>query len=597
MPPLSRNPFVALCFFILSSLSAAEPADQELADLLERAEALWAQRNYAEARSLSEQSLLLIRPETPKSLRAEALLFHGRLAMISIGPADLPTRDFLESLSLFRELGDSAGIARAQLQLGVVNYDMENYAEAVDHLQQCLQYSAAGSFREGLSYYLLALCRSEMGQFDTALTLFDTAAAVFGPDQAFMLLQIETFRGKLRLNEGRPEAAKILLRNLIEEQAALIERENYSPAFAYLASAYLGSGEPGKALAYAHRARQLSQGIGVQQIYYREALEVLHQAFFTLGNGDSAYHYLQALSAIKDSVANKQIVQQVAKLSGQYQFDLQMDKARAQQELNDALTKARISRSETIRNFVGGGFLLAVLAAGIFLRQKTSLSKEKRRSDNLLLNILPREVADELKQSGRARARHYPQVTILFIDIVGFTQKAEVLDPEELVAEINLCFEAFDELVEKHGLEKIKTIGDAYLAAGGLPLNHPKSAANAVRAALDMQGFMLELEEKRRGTSKTGFRIRAGLHTGPVVAGVVGKKKFQYDLWGDTVNTASRMEQNCETGLVNISEATYRLVVPEPDLYFTPRGSLPVKGKGEMSMWYVSHAAGSAQAV
>ena len=157
----------------------------------------------------------------------------------------------------------------------------------------------------------------------------------------------------------------------------------------------------------------------------------------------------------------------------------------------------------------------------------------------------------------------------------------------ELVAEINSCFEAFDGVMGKYGIEKIKTIGDAYMAAGGLPISSEGSVKNTVMAALEIQAFIGKRKAERDTKGLPAFEMRVGIHTGPIVAGIVGVKKFQYDIWGDTVNTASRMESNGEAGKVNISQTTYELLKADPEFMFESRGKIEVKGKGELEMWFV----------
>lgn len=205
------------------------------------------------------------------------------------------------------------------------------------------------------------------------------------------------------------------------------------------------------------------------------------------------------------------------------------------------------------------------------------LQKEKQKSDALLLNILPEGVAEELKNKGFAEAKQYNNVTVLFTDMVNFTGISEQMSPKELVAEIHQNFTVFDGIMEKHGLEKIKTIGDAYLAVSGLPVEHPDHAIRVTRAALDIQHYMAQNGGK--------FQIRIGIHSGPLVAGIVGVKKYAFDIWGDTVNTAARMEQNSDAGKINISAATHGLI---KDIFtFEYRGKIKAKNKGEVDMWFV----------
>jgi class 3 adenylate cyclase len=228
------------------------------------------------------------------------------------------------------------------------------------------------------------------------------------------------------------------------------------------------------------------------------------------------------------------------------------------------------------------------------MRQKTeiegqhaALLAEKNKSDELLRNILPAEVAEELKQNGSSAARQYDEVSVLFTDFVDFTGVAEQMHPQELVQELNECFTVFDATIEKHGLEKIKTIGDAYMAVCGLPLRDKRHAQKTVQAALEITHF---IQTRREG--KPLFRIRVGIHSGPVVAGIIGVKKFAYDIWGDTVNTAARMEQHSEPGRINISGTTYALV--RDAFVCTPRGRVVAKHKGEVEMYFVETATAAA---
>lgn len=268
------------------------------------------------------------------------------------------------------------------------------------------------------------------------------------------------------------------------------------------------------------------------------------------------------------------------------------------QKLQLAEAELRQKESENLRNVLGliaGVVLLLALLiyirfvsqrrmANQLARTNAQIEAEKERSNRLLLNILPPAIAEELKTYNKVRARKYEQATVMFIDFTGFTKVAEKLSPETLVEELDYCFRGFDEIIEKYNIEKIKTIGDAYLCASGLS-DHNDNPADMIKAALAIQDFMLHTKAVRMDQGLPFFEARVGIHTGPVVAGVVGVKKFAYDIWGDTVNVAARMEETCEPGRVNVSEDTYGLA--KYDFEWEYRGRIAAKNKAAMDMYYV----------
>ncbi|MCB0635223.1 MAG: adenylate/guanylate cyclase domain-containing protein, partial [Lewinella sp.] len=229
-----------------------------------------------------------------------------------------------------------------------------------------------------------------------------------------------------------------------------------------------------------------------------------------------------------------------------------------------------------------------LLVTGFYLQSRRlnrRLKAEKERSEQLLLNILPKDVAEELKTTGQVEPRFYELGTVLFTDFVGFSAIAKTLSSDRLIKDLDECFQIFDQLAGDYGIEKIKTIGDAYMCIGGVPTPDKTSVRNVIRFALALQ---LELAEWNSGRSDRGlplFMARIGIHTGPVVAGVVGIKKFSYDVWGDTVNVAARMESQGSPGKVNVSAATYELV--QEDFRFTARGMVEIKNMAPMKMYFV----------
>jgi class 3 adenylate cyclase len=232
---------------------------------------------------------------------------------------------------------------------------------------------------------------------------------------------------------------------------------------------------------------------------------------------------------------------------------------------------------------------LCLVFKGDLTRTNKKLEAERQKSDDLLRNILPEETMQELKATGKTSARSYAQVTVLFADFKDFTIFSEELDAETLVQSIDEYFEAFDRIVARHDVEKIKTVGDAYICASGLPEANDDNACIIVSVGLEMLRAVHEIGERRRDLGLHAFEVRIGIHSGPLVAGVVGIKKFAYDIWGDTVNTAARMQQSGEPDRVNISGATYDLV--KADYKCTHRGKIDAKHKGAVDMYFVEKEA------
>ncbi|MCX6233218.1 MAG: adenylate/guanylate cyclase domain-containing protein [Bacteroidetes bacterium] len=239
--------------------------------------------------------------------------------------------------------------------------------------------------------------------------------------------------------------------------------------------------------------------------------------------------------------------------------------------------------------------LAALLNRFLFLRKiKNQLSEknhiislEQKKSEDLLLNILPEETARELKLYSKAKPRKYEKVTVMFTDFKDFSRITEKMDAEDLIREIDYFYKAFDNIIVKYGIEKIKTIGDAYMAVGGLPVPNGTHASDVIDAALEIRQLMQNHKEQRQQAGKSFFEIRIGIHSGPVVSGIVGHKKFAFDIWGDTVNVAYCMESTGAAGRVNISKATMEMV---NDMYdFTHRGKIPIKGDRKMDMYFVNY--------
>jgi len=235
-------------------------------------------------------------------------------------------------------------------------------------------------------------------------------------------------------------------------------------------------------------------------------------------------------------------------------------------------------------NVIGTASVAFTLLASFAHQRNAALAalrEEQAKAEALLLNILPRSIADRLKAAAHTIADDFAAASILFADVVNFTPLAERLPPAEMVGILDRLFSRFDVLVERHGLEKIKTIGDCYMAAAGVPDPRPDHARRAALLALEMRDVLATSAV----AGQPGLELRIGINSGPVVAGVIGTKRFLYDLWGDAVNTASRMESHGEPGEIQITRSTYELLKDE--FVCRPRGTIPVKGKGPMETWYL----------
>jgi adenylate cyclase len=301
----------------------------------------------------------------------------------------------------------------------------------------------------------------------------------------------------------------------------------------------------------------------------------LSLAYRLLGDYKRSLDYADSFQLMRDSTYSSDNRVKMAKLATKGEQDLK--------EKQIALNKLEIQKKKNERIYFGIGVgMLLTIVSGLFFSRKT-IQKEKNVSENLLLNILPAEVARELKQKGASDAKLFDDVTVLFTDFVGFSRVSEQLTPQQLVDELHTCFTAFDGIMGCHNVEKIKTVGDAYLAVSGLPLARTDHAESVLRAAIEIRDFMLARQQLLGDRT---FQIRIGIHSGSVVAGIVGVKKFAYDVWGDTVNTAARMEQNSLPGKINVSSATYELLYSK--FNFEYRGEVEAKNKGMLKMYFLN---------
>ena len=361
---------------------------------------------------------------------------------------------------------------------------------------------------------------------------------------------------------------------------------DFSPICEYLVSMsdiYASKKQNKKAIAYAIRSLNLAKKFKYKDQISGAYLK-LSNLYEKTGKFSKSLAYYKKHIVFKDSVSSIENVQKMANIRTKFEV--------SQKQIEVDLLNAQKKTQKIIAFSTGIALILIVfLAIGLYRRnsfiKKSSqkLTEEKKRSDNLLRTILPEETAKELIEKGQVKAKKIESVSVMFTDFKGFTRSSENLTPEKLVESVDFYFSKFDEIIEKHNIEKIKTMGDAYMCASGLPFYTENHTVRLIAAAQDIIKFV---EEAKTNIPKglTAFDIRIGINSGPVVAGVVGTKKFSYDIWGDTVNVASRMESASEVGKINISETTLNIIKG----YFkcTHRGQIEVKNRGIMNMYYVT---------
>ena len=494
------------------------------------------------------------------------------------------TENYLEALKLAEVINDSLRVATVLSNIGSVYLNKKaTYDKALEFFLRALPISEALQDIDvlGTVYVNLGEIYYEKGENEKALDFLNKSLVVYKGSENIPYSYI--YIGKVYAKQGDYE-------NAIKNQylAYTIAKNlngklDIARALLGLATTYRQKGQTKISISYFLEGIEIAKEIKAN-IELKEMYQGLSEDYNTLSDYNNAFKYQSLLLGIKDTLYNNE----TDKKLGAMMFNFEIEKKEGKINL---LTKDKkiqdevIHRQKIIRNTFIIGFAIVIIFAGIFFKQRNRITKEKHRSDELLLNILPEETAEELKNTGTAKAKSFDSVTVLFTDFKDFTKLSEILTPTQLVSEINECFSAFDHIMHKHGVEKIKTIGDAYMAAGGLPTKNDSHPGDVVRAALDIKKFMDEHKIKKEAAGELFFRIRIGVHTGPVVAGIVGIKKFAYDIWGDTVNTASRMESSGEIGKVNVSGTTYEIIKDDFDCIH--RGKLAAKNKGEIDMYFV----------
>ncbi|MFT6998431.1 MAG: adenylate cyclase [Cryomorphaceae bacterium] len=503
---------------------------------------------------------------------------------------------YLKSLKMAEQSNDSLRIVSALINIGTVHLNKPSTHDlAFKYYQRALPISIKLGDSDAIGTCAVNIGEIYLGRkdsifLDSALYYFETALETYKESAtgnlAFALKSI----GKVYADRGEFENAIRYQTDAFNFAKGVGGRLEMAQSLLSLAETYKLKGDIPKAIEAYKTAEELATDIGA--VYeMNNAYNGLANSYSSVGDFENAYIYKNLFSTLRDTLYNSETEKQLQAATLNYEIEKKQGEITLLQK-DKKLKEIELNRQKTIRNGTAiFGVLLFILAVGLFNRyrytHKTNkiIEKEKERSEELLLNILPHETAEELKLNGKATPKYYQDVTVLFTDFQGFTKIAEQLSPQDLVEELDECFSAFDMIIDKYKLEKIKTIGDSYMCASGLPTKMPDHALEMVKAALEIRDYMLAHHEKRINQGHKSWELRIGVHTGPVVSGVVGKNKFAYDIWGDTVNTASRMETSGIAGQVNISGATHDQV---KDCFIcVHRGKVKAKNKGEVDMYLV----------
>ena len=566
----------------------------------------------------------------------EALTLRGYI-QFRMGYYSKALSSYEEGLELAEKIDNKLGAADILVKMGYIYHDNEDVINALIYYQKSLKiyeeendldgkgsiynefgsiYLSKGEYDKALDYYKKSMAiNKELNEEESNSAMYINIGGLYLTKKDFQQalyyyekgLVIEKKKedklgiasalsgiGTVYLEQGETTKALDFLQRSFDISESINDIQGGANTLLSISDIYLDNKNYKKAITYCKKSLSMAQKVGDlgSQEY---ACECLYDAYRALGNTTEALEYNEQMIFIGDSIKTVDLAIKLQQI--EFSKKIMADSlVQIEKDIKVQLQhKSEVQQKDKNRNLaIAVGTICFLLAIGFFSRwqyvkkSKDILKKEKDRSESLLLNILPAEIAEELKEKGEAQARDFDLVSILFTDFKGFTEKSAELTAVELIGEINHCFKAFDHICEKYGIEKIKTIGDAFMAAGGLPVPSTDSVQNTVLAALEMQSFMTQRFSDKKTTDGFTFEMRLGIHTGPVVAGIVGVKKFQYDLWGDTVNTAARIESSGAVGQVNISQHTYELLKDNTQFTFTHRGKIQAKGKGKIDMYFVT---------
>ncbi|MBT3422676.1 MAG: tetratricopeptide repeat protein [Bacteroidetes bacterium] len=455
---------------------------------------------------------------------------------------------YYKTIAIDHKLGENYGIAYTYNNIGRIYLDFKEYDSAAYYFNKSLKIKRETNNIRGVAGSLsnLGILYHAQKQYKKAIACWEEALAIY--------------------------------RNISDksEEAAVLNN---------LGGAYGDMGDLDKSFTYITQAYDIAKDMDYLDLHIN-VYESLTKIYSRKGDYKNALKYHQLYNTVKDSVFNLEKNKQLEELETVYQTEKKEQQIKLQ-KTEIAQKDAEVKKQKAQRNIFIISFGLILLFAVYVIISIRRIAKEKAKSEKLLLNTLPIKVVNDLKMTGKTEPESFTDVTVYFSDVVGFTNMSTQLDPKQLIDELNDIFTAFDDIMIKNHCERIKTIGDAYLAVCGMPEKDENHAINMLNASIEIRDYL----DKRNKGQSIEWKIRIGLHSGKVVGGVVGVRKYIYDVFGDTINTASRMESNSEPMRINISNVTHQLVkkhFENQNISFSKRSPIEVKGKGVMDMYFVN---------
>jgi len=586
--------YVIFFFFLSMSLFSQ---DQRIADSVET---IYINGNFEEEKRLELLKMLAIKHpdneikikysnqllDLAKEMDSSNYIFTAYLekgnAYHALGKFPLAIDNYLNAGNMASQNSDSIQLAMIYGSVANIYQGMGNYKTGIPYYKKSIAIfknnleKKNDSINYANSIENLGYAYSKLNKPDSALILLNESGELFRQFSDTIGLVYN------QLNRSMVYAQQkdyVNAEKNINKAFPIIDEKGHFDAMCEtlidISEIYLVKNDIKRASEYAYKSLDLAREHNLKTEIGRASLQ-LSKIYKLTGNDDKALIFYMDYVSYKDSVTNLSSVQEIANMRTEFEV------AQKQTEIDLKQSEVELLNQQKSNLRILAFSMIALLGlTGFYFR---NIRKAKRRSDDLLLNILPRSTAQELKEYGKVKAKKFESVSVMFTDFQAFTKYSQKLSPEMLVKSVDYYFSKFDDIIEKHNLEKIKTIGDAYMCAGGLNSECPDHHLKIVKAAFEISEFI-----KKSKTSDLGemahFDIRIGINTGPVVAGVVGTKKFAYDIWGDTVNIASRMESNSEAGRINVSENTYQIIKNKFECHY--RGEIQVKNKGLMKMYFV----------